>query len=208
MKLLIAILFVCGLGAGAFFFETEGFTVLTTEGARRADVLRHPRTVPDIALHNSGGKTHTLIEELRSDPRVAIITFMYTRCVTVCVSLGTGLQQLQAQIQAQELQDRVRLLSVSFDPADTPERLARYEYGMGAAPGVWRALGMANAAERTLLLQAFGIIVVPAPLGQYEHNAAYHVVTPDAQLVRIVDVDDIASLLRHAVAVGNPGEPS
>lgn len=208
MRLLIAIVLLCVMGVGAFHFQTEGFTVLTTEGARRADVLRQPRIVPDIALHGSAGQTTTLLEELRSDSRVAIVTFMYTRCVTVCVSLGTGLQQLQAQIQAQGLQDRVRLLSISFDPGDTPQRLARYEYGMNAKRDVWRAFGMAKKGERSLLLQAFGIVVVPAPLGQYEHNAAYHVVTHDARLTRIVDLDDIEALLRYAMASGSPGTPS
>ncbi len=208
MKLLIAIVLVCLTGVGAFYFQTEGFTVLTTEGARRADVLRQPRIVPDIALHGSGGETTTLLEELRSDSRVAIVTFMYTRCVTVCVSLGTGLQQLQAQIQAQGLQDRVRLVSISFDPGDTPPRLARYEYGMNAKRDVWRTFGMAKKEERSLLLRAFGIVVVPAPLGQFEHNAAYHVVTQAARLTRIVDLDDIDVLLRYALASHSQGKPS
>ncbi|HUH60593.1 MAG TPA: SCO family protein [Candidimonas sp.] len=208
MKLLFAILLVCAFGAGAFFLQTEGYTVLTTEGARRADVLRRPRPVPDVAVHDGRGKATTLLKELGSDPRVAIITFMYTRCVTVCVSSGIGLQQLQGRILAQGLQDQVRLLSISFDPADTPERLARYEYGMNAAPDLWRALGMADAVESASLLNAFSVIVVPAPLGQYEHNAAYHVVTPDGRLTRIVDIDETETLLRHAVAPRHGRKPT
>ena len=59
----------------------------------------------------------------------------------------------------------------------------------------------ADPAAGARVLDMFGIVVVPAPLGQFEHNAAFHVVTPDGHLARIVDLDDPDGALRAAVGL-------
>lgn len=195
MKLLLAVLMVGVLGAGALCYQTDGFTVLTTEAARRADIARHPKALPDAALRMSAGVSTSFLQALREDGRIAIVNFMYTRCFSICLAMGGEFQQLQDAIRQGGLSDRVRIVSLSFDPADTPEDLARYAVRMRAQPGIWQFAGIADADERKALLDAFGIVVVPAPLGQYEHNAAYHVVTPEGRLARIVDIGDAAGLL-------------
>lgn len=195
MKLLLAVLVVGVLGVGALCFQTDGFTVLTTEAARRADITRHPKALPDAALRMSAGVSAPFLQALREDGRIAIVNFMYTRCFSICLAMGGEFQQLQDAIQQGGLSGRVRIISLSFDPADTPDDLARYAARMRAQPGIWQFAGIADAEERKALLDAFGIVVVPAPLGQYEHNAAYHVVTPEGQLARIVDIGDAAGLL-------------
>ncbi|MFW7340468.1 SCO family protein [Pollutimonas sp. H1-120] len=195
MKLLLAVLMVGVLGVGALCFQTDGFTVLTTEAARRADIARHPKALPDAALRMSAGVSAPFLQALREDGRIAIVNFMYTRCFSICLAMGGEFQQLQDAIQQGGLSDRVRIISLSFDPADTSDDLARYAARMRAQPGIWQFAGIADAEERKALLDAFGIVVVPAPLGQYEHNAAYHVVTPEGQLARIVDIGDAAGLL-------------
>jgi protein SCO1/2 len=50
------------------------------------------------------------------------------------------------------------------------------------------------------LLDAFGIMVVPAALGEFEHNAALHIVTADGRLVRIIGIQSPAEAI--AVARG------
>jgi protein SCO1/2 len=129
------------------------------------------------------------------------VDFVYTRCVTLCLALGSVFQQLQAQVLAQGLQDRVGLLSISFDPAnDGPEALAAYARRMRMQPAVWSLVSLADAADRRRLLDSFGIMVVPAPLGEFEHNAALHLVTPDGQLVRILGLEQGAQALALAQA--------
>lgn len=197
MKLLLAVLMVGMLGAGALSVQTDGFTVLTTEAARRADIARHPRMLPDAALETSAGASTSFRDALRNDGRIAIVNFMYTRCYSICLAMGGEFQQLQQAIVQHGLTDRVRIISLSFDPADTPADLARYALRMRAQPGVWQFASIADANRRKALLKAFGIVVVPAPLGQYEHNAAYHVVMPDGRLSRVVDIGDAAGLLDY-----------
>ena len=114
-------------------------------------------------------------------------------------------QQLQAHIEARDLQDKVGLLSISFDPAnDSPAALADYAKRMGMNPQVWQIATLTHWQDRRRLLDAFGIMVLPAPLGEFEHNAALHLVTSDAMLSRIMDYADAKAALDTAVASRKP----
>ncbi|MDS1138808.1 SCO family protein [Pusillimonas sp. SM2304] len=197
MRMLLMVLLVSCAGVAGIYRQTEGFTVLTTEAARRASVVRSPRALPDALLQGQDGRATTLLHSLQSDGRLAVVNFMYTRCFSVCLAMGAELQQLQAAIERQGLQDTVRVLSISFDPADTPQQLARYARSMRADASVWRFAVAPQATQRQALLEAFGIVVVPAPMGQFEHNAAYHVVSPDGRLLRIVDLAETAAVLDY-----------
>ncbi len=198
MRLILALLLVIAAVTGAVFFKTDGFTVLTSESARRADIARQPRAIPPASLLTAAAPKVNLAEELQRDGRVAVINFIYTRCFSICLAMGSEMQQLQATIQQQGLAGRLRILSLSFDPADTADMLARYATSMKADPAVWQFATLSDPIERKAVLDAFGIVVVPAPLDQYEHNAAFHLVTPDGRLHRIVDLGNAAELLRLA----------
>jgi protein SCO1/2 len=111
---------------------------------------------------------------------------------------------MQAQIVEQGLQDRVGLLSISFDPLqDRPPALAAYAERMRMQPAVWQLVSLRSDADRRRLLDSFGIMVVPAPLGEFEHNAALHIVSPQGQLVRILGLGegDVALALARSLAV-------
>lgn len=198
MRTLLGILVVCLLSLAAIGWQTEGFTVVTTEAARRGDIARQPRRLPPATLLSSKATTSTLGEALASDGRVTIVNFIYTRCPSLCLTMGTEFQQLQDAIRRQDLEERVRMLSLSFDAADTPPYLARYAKWMKADEAVWEFAAIPDGAERKRLLEVFGIVVVEAPMGQFEHNAAYHVVAPDGRLSRILDVGDAAEALDYA----------
>src|SRR3546814_11057664 len=92
MKLLLAILLVGVLGMGALYMQTDGYTVLTTEAARRADIARYSRALPDAALLSSAGDPLLFRQALRSDGRLAIVNFMYTRCFSICLAMGSEFQ--------------------------------------------------------------------------------------------------------------------
>lgn len=198
MRAVLGVLLVCLLSLVAIGRQTEGFTVLTTEAARRADIARHPRMLPPAVLQSSAGATSTVRGALASDGRVAIVNFMYTRCPSICLVMGSEFQQLQDAIRRQGLEDSIRMLSLSFDAADTPEDLARYAKSMKADGKIWEFASIPDGAERKALLDAFGIVVVEAPMGQFEHNAAYHVVASDGRLLRIADMGDATGLLEYA----------
>lgn len=197
MRTLLAALLACCLGLGAILAKTDGFTVLTSEAARRADIAHEARALPDAVLLDERGVSGGLLERLRQDGRIAVVNFIYTRCVSLCLAMGTEYQRLQSDIRRLGLADRVRLLSISFDPADTPDRLDRYARGMHADADIWTFAMAPDAAQLRALLSAFGIVVIPAPYGQYEHNAAYHLASADGRLERIVDLEETELLLDY-----------
>ena len=186
---------------------TGGGQSFTTETLRRQHISQQAESIPAFDVTLGNGQRTTLKAVLAPGGKVWLVDFVYIRCQTLCLSLGTIYQQLQAQIEARGLQGEVGLLSISFDPAnDSPAALADYAQRMGMNPQVWQIATLTRWQDRRRLLDAFGIMVLPAPLGEFEHNAALHVVTSDAMLTRIMDYADYKAALdmaRH-VASRNP----
>ena len=209
MRWVCALMLALAVGLGSLYGLTDGFTVLTAEAARRQDVADHPRAIPVVQLQAGDGSLLSLQQDLRRDGRVAIISFFYTRCLSLCLAQGSLMERMQQAIRAQGLQDRVRLISLSFDPRDHAPDLARYAVRMGADPGVWQFLAFTQLTQRQAALGVFGITVVPAPLGEFEHNAAFHLVTPDGRLARVLDLDAPGVALAAAAALaGRPDVPA
>ena len=189
-------------GLAVLLVATQGGHAFTTEALRRHQVARAAQPLADFQLVDSTGRQTRLHERLHADGRVWIVDFVYTQCQAVCSALGSAYQQLQQQVLARGLQGQVGLLSISFDPErDDAAALRDYARRLRLDPAVWRVVTLAAAADRRRLLDAFGIIVLPAPNGEFEHNAAFHIVNRQGQLVRIVDLGDPAAALDAAVGV-------
>ena len=133
---------------------------------------------------------------------VTLVDFVYTRCQTVCLSMGSSFQQMQASLLkdwAAGQDSGVRLLSISFDGAyDTPAALAAYALRLEADPKVWRFARVPDAAQTALLLRKFEVVVVPDGRGDYEHNAAFLVFDTHGRLVRIFDLAEQQLALDYA----------
>ncbi|HEY1148375.1 MAG TPA: SCO family protein [Pseudoduganella sp.] len=184
----VALACVAALGVAAVWHGTMGFRVVSTEEARRLAIAEQPRTLPLPAARDPAA-------------RVTLATFFYARCNAVCSAVGSEFQQLQSEILARGLQDRVRLLSISFDPRDGASELTHYAQRMRADGRVWTMTSVPDDARRASLLVSAGVVVIPAPLGEYEHNAAIHLIDRDGRLVRIVDYEQPAAALDAALAL-------
>lgn len=194
MRAAAASLAVIALGFLLVWQATDGGQALTAEGARRLAALRDRPEVPQMALTDAGGHTIPLGGPAN---RVTLVEFVYTTCPTICRAGGMDFARLRDAVVAQDLADRMRLVSVSFDPAnDRPEALARYAEAYGAEGRVW-SVAVPEAADLPALLDAFGVVVIPGPFG-FEHNIAIHVIDPQGRLVAITDADDIAGALAAA----------
>jgi protein SCO1/2 len=190
------------LGLATIFLSTDHGRAFTTETLRRSEVDRRPTLIPDFPVIGADGKRLNLRRWMTTDGRVWIVDFVYTRCQTVCSSLGSVYQQLQAQVLARGLQDRIGLLSISFDPAhDDAAALSAYTFRMRMRADTWQVVSLESMADRQRLLDTFGIMVVPAPSNEFEHNAALHIVDGQGRLVRIVDYDDPAAALAFAMSL-------
>ena len=198
------------LGALSASWLTEGFEVWTAEGARRRAVIEAPVTAPPATLLGAGLTGQSLHGLLASPGRVTLVSFIYTRCPSVCLALGSSFQQLQTAVSGPVLDqaDRstdisadsgVKLLSISFDPAhDDIDQLGRYASLWRADPRHWRIATVPDAAQLKRLLKAWQVIVIPDAQGGYEHNAALMVIDERGRLVRIFDDADSAMALAFA----------
>src|SRR5882757_2707 len=186
-RTLIASLAVLMAGVLAFAGLTRGFTVLTAESARRQAVAAAPIPIPELIGVDQRGTRRRVFES--AENRVVIVDFIYTRCTSLCLALGSSYQRMQSAIEAQHLEHAVRLVTVSFDPMhDTREVIHEYGQSLGANPDIWTILQPLDSEELRRSLKVFGVVATPAPLGQFVHNAAFHVVDQRGRLARIIDI--------------------
>lgn len=189
-------------GWAAASWLTYDFQVWTDEGARRLEVALRPVAAPQVAVEGPGLAPMALPALLRQGGGVTIADFIYTRCQTVCLTLGSSFQQLQAALRADAAagQDSgVRLLSISFDGArDDPPALHAYAARLGADAALWRFVRVPAPGEQQALLRRLGVVVVPDGRGDYEHNAALLVFDTHGRLVRVFDLAEQQLALDYA----------
>ena len=189
-------------GYASVSWLTHDFQVWTAEGARRLEVALQPVAMPPEVVDGPGIAPQLLTRWLAVPGYVTVVDFIYTRCQTVCLSLGSSFQQLQAALQADHaagVASNVRLLSISFDGEhDTPERLAAYAKGLGADPALWQFARVPKPEESAALLRRMQVVVVPDERGEFEHNAALLVLDAQARLVRVFDIAERELALNYA----------
>lgn len=188
LRTLLASFVLLVAGIGVLTAATNGFRAYTTETARRINVREHPLAIPPLTLQTASGE-YINLEELRG--RWLLVDFIYTRCKTYCSVQGGVFARLQQQLSEPIAADKVKLLSISFDPThDEPAALSNYQRLYGDRGAGWIAARPPSQAELATLMRVFGVVAVPDGLGGFVHNAAIAVVNPDGKLVAILDWDD------------------
>jgi cytochrome oxidase Cu insertion factor (SCO1/SenC/PrrC family) len=118
--------------------------------------------VPDALLLDPAGAPAPLLE--LAPGQVAVVSFVYTSCADGggCPLALATLQRLDRLVAGDpELRGRVRLVTVSFDPArDTPEVMRGLRERMRPA-GDWRFRTAADARAIAPVLAAFGQDALP-----------------------------------------------
>ena len=183
-----AALTVCG---AVLWVGTDGLRAFTTEQSRRLTIAKRPVPVPAVLFEDQDGRKFRL-DEYRGAP--VLVEFIYVRCRALCTAMGAGFQRLRSELD--RVGGEARLLSVSFDPErDTPDALAEYARRYRADGARWRVTRVADRAELAQLLGTFGVVVIPGALGEFQHNAAIHIVDREGRLARILDLDASADAI-------------
>jgi protein SCO1 len=148
------------------------------------DLLDAGALVPDTIFIDERGDARHL-----SDWRgqALAVTFIYTRCPlpNFCPLMDQHFKAAQAAVLKDEtLRGRVRLLSVSFDPAyDRPAVLASHARRLAADPGVWSFLtGEREAIDR--FASRFGVSIVREGANPTDviHNLGTAVIDPQGRV--------------------------
>jgi protein SCO1/2 len=122
--------------------------------------------------------------------QAVVVTFIYTRCPLpqFCPLMDRRFAEIQSLARGDAaLQGKVRLLSISFDPAtDRAAVLRAHAVKAGADPAVWR---FATAEETVVdrLAATFGVNVIREKDGTITHNLRTAVIDAGGRVVSIHD---------------------
>lgn len=175
---------------------TNGFAGFTFESLRRATISDTPVPLTNWQLEDENGRFVSLAD---FNDDILLIDFIFTRCPTICRSLGSRYRQLQRIIEQEELKN-VQLLSISIDPEfDTPERLALYRQSHGGAAESWTIARPVNGMSMDDIMAETGLRVIPDPIWGLAHSDAIHIVT-GSSLIRIeaFDSKELEFLMRDS----------
>jgi protein SCO1/2 len=151
------------------------------------------KPVPDFSLTNQDGKR---ISIKAFQGKALAITFIYSRCPLpeYCIRMSTNFSDLANQLKGDPMvKDKIRLLSISFDPAnDTPAKLRSYGIGyMGNDPNakfdVWQ-LAVGKDEEVRKIADFFGLRyeVDQNDTTKINHSLRTAVIAPDGKVVKII----------------------
>jgi protein SCO1/2 len=186
-----------------------GFSDLTpavaTAAASGFELIKEGDPVPDESFVDETGRTRRLAHWRG---RAVAITFIYTRCPipTFCPMMDRHFAAVQKEVRGDPaLASRVKLVSVSFDPAyDTPTVLRAHAAKVGAQPETWSFLtGPRDNVDR--FASRFGVSLGRDTPEEITHNLRTAVVRPDGRLARVFTGNDWtpAQLLEALKAVAN-----
>ena len=155
-----------------------------------APVLAVGDTVGTLPLTDHTGQRFDLADYAG---KAVVVDFVYTSCPLpdFCPRLSAMMQAMQAPV-AQRFGDRVRLLSVSFDPVrDTPAVLAAYRARYTQAPAeTWR-FAAPDTASLMPMAHRFGLNLSSGPGQTWDHALVTMLVGPDGVLRRVWRTADV-----------------
>jgi cytochrome c peroxidase len=108
-----------------------------------------------IDMNRQALRLHDLVGD-----KLAVMGFIYTHCPDVngCPLASYVMKQLQMRLlENSDLRDKVRLISLSFDPIlDTPDAMRDYSMHFRRKGFDWRFLTTASEAELQPILEGYG----------------------------------------------------
>jgi protein SCO1/2 len=141
----------------------------------------------DLMFRDETGKPVRLGTYFQTKP--VILSFVYYRCPMLCSELLTGLEGALKVLNF-DVGKQFDVLTVSFDPRDTPELAAAKKaeilkrYKRAGADQGWHFLTGSEDSIRSLTRSAgFSYHYDPAS-GQFAHTTAIMVLTPEGKLAR------------------------
>jgi protein SCO1/2 len=156
------------------------------ELAMAAGLLEEGDTVPDAAFIDQQDRRRSFAEWQGT---LTLVTFIYTSCPlpNFCPLMDQNFATLQGAIREDPaLRGRVKLVSISFDPAhDTPAVLAAHAARRKADPEVWTFLtGDQKTIDR--FSGQFGVgIMRPETPGEIVHNLRTALIDRQGHVVKI-----------------------
>ncbi|MEP6902708.1 MAG: SCO family protein [Actinomycetota bacterium] len=154
------------------------------------------QAIPEFTLTNQDGKR---ISTKDFKGKAWALTFIYARCPLpdACIRMSTNFSDAALKIMKSEVKDKMRLLSISFDPEnDTPAKLRGYGQGYlgkDAKPdfSVWQ-LAIGSDKEVKSIADFFGLRYETDPNNKtlINHSLRTAVISPAGKVTKIFSGND------------------
>src|SRR4051812_4888277 len=196
-------------GARLSFAQTTRPTILNDVGI---DQKLDAQVPGDLTFKDENGATVQLSQYYGKRP--IVLTLVYYKCPMLCTMVLNDLNRVLGAMQM-NVGEQFDILTVSFDPTETPELAAQKKhqyvrsYGRPHAEEGWHFL-TGDQENITKLTQAVGFRYAwDAKWKQYAHASGIMLLTPDGKVSKyFYGVGDSARDLRLAVAEAGQGKIS
>ncbi len=183
--------------------QTAGLSVWTFEGRRELHVAAGELRAAPVAMHTAFGDDELAWPASIAAPAAYLVDFIYTRCPSVCRTLGSQYQQMQRALAAQASIDpesaRVRLASISFDVRhDGAAELQQLASSLHADPAYWSFAVPASERDAQTLLRALGVVAIADGQGGFVHNGDIHLLDRQGRLHALFAIDEWPQALAAA----------
>jgi protein SCO1/2 len=186
---------------GKYWLEVKGIveprndqTATTT----REDKASVGQEIPDFTLTNQDGKPVSA-KDFRG--KTLAITFIYSECPLpeYCILMSKNFSDLANMVaKDDELKDKIRLLSISFDPTrDTPEKLKSYGLGYLGKDSLakdFKIWQLARGEDKKIreIADFFGLRyeVDEKDKTQFNHSLRTVVVSPEGKVTKVFSGND------------------
>jgi protein SCO1/2 len=179
-----------------YWLENIVITAVNPNAVINENFANEGKEVPDFKLTNQEGKPISF-KDFRG--KALAITFIYSRCPLpeYCILMSRRFSDLATQLQnSADLKEKVRLLSISFDPAfDTPETLKKYGLGYIRNPNydftIWQ-LATAPEGDMRKMADFFGLRyeVDANNKTQFNHSLRTIVIAHDGKVRKVFSGGD------------------
>ncbi|MBF0318809.1 MAG: SCO family protein [Nitrospirae bacterium] len=140
------------------------------------------KDVPNVRLYDSYGKERTVKDIIGGKP--LIISLIYTKCETACIVITDSLVGVVEKMG--DIGKDYNVLTLSFDPADTPERLEKFRTTWGLNTPGW-VVASGQDSELKTFLKAIGFSYkLDKGTGEFIHPNLLVILTPDGRISRYV----------------------
>lgn len=194
---------LCLLLVGAFALgawrQTAGLDTWTFEGRRQLQLASGELRAPTVAMIPAFGNEALAWPAGATAPAAYLVDFIYTRCPTVCRTLGSQYQQMQHQMARDPALAQVHLASISFDVAnDGSTELRQLATRLGADPARWSFAVPNSDDDAHRLLRALGVVAIADGAGGFVHNGDIHLLDRQGQLRALFSLDQWPQALAAA----------
>ena len=175
------------LGSWLLLSLTGNGQWFTSESYRRNELVTSPTPLPNVMFENDRSGLQALHALCEQGP--VVLNFVYTRCTSVCSSMGASAAQLANKLAIRH--SPAQVLSISFDERDHVTDLQKFKKRLDPQSSPWQIARLTHPLQLNELLKSAGVIVIPDALEEFTHNAAWLVLNQRCKVEGVFDLEQI-----------------